>query len=178
MNTLAAAILLLSTAQVGIEAPAARTVRLTAGTPVEVVLVNTLSSDASRVAGRFALRLAAPIVVDGVPVVAEGAPGEGEVIDVARAGMGGKQAKLNIAARFLDLNGQRVRIRGMTLIGSGKSHVDLATGMLLVPFVSLAAPFVRGGEIEIPAGTRATVRLVEDTDLPVALSADRLGTSR
>jgi hypothetical protein len=113
-----------------------------------------------------------------MPVVTEGAPGEGEVIDVAKAGMGGRQAKLNIAARFLDLNGRRVRIRGMTLIGSGKSHVDLAIGMLLVPYVGWAGTFVRGGEIEIPAGTRATVRLVEDTDLPAAFPADPLGASR
>lgn len=175
MHTLAATIFLLSLAQAEIDAPAARTVRLPAGTPVEVALVDTLSSRTSRGAGRFALRLAAPIIVDGVRVAAEGAPGEGEVIDVAKAGMGGKQAKLNIAARFLDLNGQRVRIRGMTLVGSGASHVDLATGMLLVPLVGLTTVFVRGGEIEIPAGTRATVRLVEDTDLPVERSAGQLG---
>jgi hypothetical protein len=174
MNILAT-IFLLSAAQAGFEAPAARIVRLPAGTPVEVALVATLGSMTSKVGERFALRLAAPIVLNGMQVATDGAPGEGEVIDVAKAGAGGKQAKLNIAARFLDLNGQRVRIRGMTLIGAGKSHVDLATGMLMVPYVGLAAVFVRGGEIEIPAGTRATVRLIEDTDLPVEFSADQRG---
>lgn len=177
MNILAA-IFVLSTAQAGIEAPAARLVRLPAGTPVEVELVATLSSGASRMGDRFALRLAAPIVVDGAPVAMIGAPGEGEVIDVAKAGRGGKQAKLNIAARFLDLNGRRVRIRGMTLVGSGESRVDLATGMLMIPVVGLGAAFVKGGEIEIPAGTRAAVRLVEDTDLLVVYPADQLGASR
>ena len=173
-----AAIFLLSVAQAGIEVPAARTVRLPAGTPVEVALVAPLSSSATRVGERFALRLAAPIVQDGVLVASEGAPGGGEVIDVAKAGRGGKQGKLNIAARFLDLNGQRVRIRGMTLIGSGQSQVDLATGMLIVPYGALAAVFIKGGDIEIPAGTRATVRLVEDTDLPAAFPADQSGALR
>ncbi len=151
-----------------VAAPAPRTLRLPAGTQVEVELVDKLSSSVNKLGDRFAIRLAQPISAQGgIDLVAAGAVGQGEVIDVARAGMGGKQGKLIISARYLDLNGRQVRIRGMTLLASGKSRVDLATGVLLVPYAGVAAAFIQGGEIEIPAGARATVRLAEDLDLPL-----------
>jgi hypothetical protein len=151
------------------EAPAApRTLKVAAGTQVEVELVDPLSSTTSKLGDRFAIRLAQPISSQGVDLIAPGATGQGEVIDVARAGMGGRQGKLIISARYLDLNGKQVRIRGMTLLASGKSRVDLATGVLLVPYAGVAAVFIQGGEIQIPAGARATVRLAEDLDLPVS----------
>ncbi len=151
------------------EAPAApRTLKLPAGTQVEVELVDPLSSTTSKLGDRFAIRLAQPISSQGVDLIAAGATGQGEVIDVSRAGMGGRQGKLIISARYLDLNGKQVRIRGMTLLASGKSRVDLATGVLLVPYAGVAAAFIQGGEIEIPAGARATVRLAEDLDLPAS----------
>jgi hypothetical protein len=153
--------------QVSPTSVAPEVLRMPAGTVVEVELVDPLSSSTNRLADRFTIRLSQAIAKDGVEIVPAGATGQGEVIDAARAGMGGKQGKLIISARYLDLNGRRVRIRGMTLMASGKSRVDLATGMLLVPYVGLAAGFVQGGEIEIPAGARATVKLAEDVDLPV-----------
>jgi hypothetical protein len=156
-------------------APAPQVLRLPAGTVIEVELVDPLSSSTNRLADKFAIRLAQPIAKDGVEIVAAGAAGQGEVIDAAKAGMGGKQGKLIISARYLDLNGRRVRIRGMTLMASGKSRVDLATGMLLVPYVGLAAGFVQGGEIEIPAGARATVKLAEDVELPVTTPLQTTG---
>lgn len=147
--------------------PAPAVLHLPAGTPVEVEMAETISSLTSHLADRFSIRLAAPVVRDGVEVVASGAPGQGEVIDVARAGISGKQGKLIISARYLDLNGQQVRVRGLTLMTSGKSRVDLATGVMLVPYVGVASILIKGGEIEIPAGARATVRLAEDVDLPL-----------
>jgi hypothetical protein len=147
-----------------------KVLQLHAGAQLEIELVDNLNSSTNRLADRFSIRLAEPISRDGVDVVAAGAMGQGEVIDVARAGIGGKQGKLIIAARYLDLNGQRVRVRGMTLMASGKSRVDLATGLALV--VSPVAVFISGGDIAIPAGARATVRLAEDVSLPAGAPAE------
>jgi hypothetical protein len=147
--------------------PAPPMPRLPAGSQVEVELVDTLSSRVNKLGDRFTIRLAQAISSQGVEIAPAGATGQGEVIDVARAGMGGKQGKLIISARYLDLNGRQVRVRGMTFMASGKSRVDLATGVLLVPYVGVAAAFIQGGEIEIPAGARATVRLAEDLEPPV-----------
>lgn len=145
---------------------APQTLRLAAGTPLEIELADTLSSGASKLGDRFTIRLTQAISRDGADVVAAGAMGQGEVIDVARAGINGKQGKLIIAARSLDLNGRQVRVRGLSLMAAGKSRVDLATGALLVPYASPIALLIKGGDIEMPAGTRAMVRLVEDVDLP------------
>jgi len=158
---------------------AGKTVRLTAGTLLEVELVAPLSSATSHLGDKFALRLAAPITSDGVEVVAAGATGEGEVIDASRAGMAGRAGKLVLSARRLDLAGRSVRIRGMTLITTtGKSRVGLATGMLMVPYVGLAAGFVQGGEVEIPAGARYTVKLAEDVDLQINPPKDPEGKAQ
>lgn len=140
--------------------------RIPAGTEVQVELTGSVSSATSHVGDKFALRLAEPIVMNGKRVVPAGAIGEGEVIDAARAGMAGRQGKLIVSARYLDLSGRRVRIRGMTFLASGKSHVDLATGVLLLPYVGVTAMLIEGGEIAIPAGTRATAKLAEDVEPP------------
>jgi hypothetical protein len=149
-------------------APAPTASRLPAGTEVQVELAEDIGSATSHVGDRFALRLAEPIVLDGKSVVPAGAPGQGEVIDAARAGMAGKQGKLIISARYLDLAGRHVRIHGMTLLAAGKSRVDLAQGVLLLPYVGVTSALIRGGEITIPAGTRATVKLAEDVELPAS----------
>ncbi|MDB5429146.1 MAG: hypothetical protein JWP35_262 [Caulobacter sp.] len=140
------------------------------GALLQVELVDPLSSKTSKLGDRFAIRLAEPIIIDGVVVVPAGALGQGEVIDANNAGMSGSQGKLIISARYLDINGQHVRIRGMTLIKSGTSHVDLATGVSMMPYVGIAAIFIKGGEIIMPAGTRATVKVAEDTTLPATAS--------
>lgn len=142
-------------------------VRLAKGAELEIELVAPLSSATSKLGERFAIRLVQPIVVDGVTVVAAGALGEGEIIDARGAGHSGRQGKLVVSARFLDLNGRQVRVRGMTLIAAGTSRVDLATGMAMVPYIGLATILVRGGDIEFPAGMRATVKLAEDVEIDV-----------
>lgn len=149
------------------QASPAPVLRLAAGSQIEVELVDALSSRVNKLGDKFTIRLVQPISSQGADIIAAGATGQGEVIDAARAGMGGKQGKLIISARFMDLNGRRVRVRGMTFMAAGKSRVDLATGVLLVPYAGVAAVFIQGGEIEMPAGARATVRLAEDLELPV-----------
>ena len=154
---------------------AGKTVRLAAGTQIEVELVNPLSSATSRLGDKFPLRLATPILSDGVEVVAAGAMGEGEVIDAAHAGMAGRAGKLILSSRRLDLNGRSVRIRGMTLMAAGKSRVGLATAVMLTPYAGLAAGLIQGGEVEIPAGARYTVKLAEDVDLQINPSKETEG---
>jgi len=154
-------------------APAPGAVRLVAGTEFEVELTELLSSRTSKLGDKFAIRLAAPVVVDGVEVVPAGAVGQGEVIDVASAGLGGKQGKLIVAARHLELNGVPVRVRGMTFTVSGTSRVDMATVAVIA--VGAVGYFIQGGNIEIPAGTRATVRLAKDVDLPPRAPSPSIG---
>lgn len=154
-------------------APAPGHVRLAKGTELEIELTTMLSSATSKLADRFSIRLVEPIVVDGVRVVAAGATGEGEVIDAAPKGIYGKRGKLVISARFLDLNGKRTRIRGMSLIAAGKGRVDFASNAAFIPYAGLAAFMITGDEIAFPSGTRATVKLAEDIEIPITITVPK-----
>jgi hypothetical protein len=158
-----------------VAAPSSGVVRVPAGTPVEVELVESLSSKTSKLGDHFAIRVAQPIAIEGAPVLAAGATGQGEVIDVAQAGLVGGRGKLIISARSLDLNGRPVQVRGMTLMVAGKGRVGLAHGVSFIPYVGLASIFIKGGEIEIPAGTHAIVHVAQDVELPATPSTETPG---
>jgi hypothetical protein len=142
---------------------ALKPIKLAAGTQMTVQLMDSLSSRTNRLGETFAMQLVEPVSVDGVVVIPAGATGGGEIIDSAKAGIGGLQGKLIISGRYLDLNGKRVRVRGMTLQASGKSRTDTAMGVMIL--VGLPGVFIEGGDLNMPVGTRATVRLAEDVEL-------------
>ena len=143
--------------------------RVPAGTEVEVELVTPVGTKTQKTGDTFALRLATPLIVSGRIVLRAGAPGVGKVIDASGAGMGGKPAKLVLAAEYLRQGRRRIALTG-ELSGAGRSNATEAsavglTGMLFAPlgFVALA---VHGGAMEFPAGTRATARLADAVVLP------------
>lgn len=185
MSLSAILVCVLSAGAVGPEAPLAspveaggsphqpaRTVLLPARTTLEVELAETLRSDTTPLGYRFSIRLAEPVVRDGVTLIEAGAPGEGEVIDVAKAGMSGRQGKLIIAARHLVFEGRPTTVRGMTVMATGTARVGLATGIALTPYAGPVALLIQGGEIEFPTGMRATVRLAQDYHAPLSGDLD------
>lgn len=144
--------------------------RAPAGTLVEVELVDPISTKVQKSGDSFALRLAAPLVVDGRIVLRAGTPGVGEVIESAKPGLGGKAAKLVLAARYLRLHGKRLPLQGLQMSSAGHNNSTAAqavglTGIAFAPlgFVGLA---VRGGDVELPAGTHAVAKLADDAHLP------------
>ena len=139
-------------------------VRIPAGTSVNVELVDALSSETTLPMMHFALRLVDPIVIDGHELAPAGLLGDGEVIDAVPSGMGGRQGRLITSGRYLDFNGQHVRIRGLQWGAAGTDRSNAALG---VSFFAGAAGFlVQGGEVHMPAGTRGVARLAVDVDLP------------
>lgn len=144
-------------------------IRIPAGTVVEVELTEALSSVTSQREQTFGLRLAEPIVVDGRVVVPAGAPGGGEVIDAHASAFGGREGRLIISGRYLEIAGQRVRIRGMQITAAGERGT--AERIMMIPYANVAAIFIHGGEVEIPAGARGMARLAVDADIPLDLVA-------
>lgn len=134
------------------------------GTLVVVELVDPLSSKSAKPEDKFNLRLAEPLVVNGVTLAPAGASGGGEVIDAAPPGLGGRPGKLVLAARYFVTGGVRVPLRAFKLAGGGKNYstASLVTSELVGPF-GLA---VTGGNVDYPAGTRATAKIAADTILP------------
>jgi hypothetical protein len=140
---------------------------------VEVELTEALSSRTSQIGDRFALRLAAPILIDGREIVPAGAPGAGEVIDADSSGFGGRQGKLIISGRYLEIGGQRVRIRGMQITGVGRDRSTGAIALSTIPYAGLGAIFIHGGEIELPVGASGVARTATDVEVaPMAVSAE------
>jgi hypothetical protein len=168
-----AALLLLATAnpafsqtseQSPADAPA--TVRIPAGTIVQVEFTERLSSEQSQRDQAFGLRLLEPIIVDGREVVHAGATGGGEVLDAVPAGAGGRQGRLIVAGRFLDLNGMRVRIRGMQVMLAGEHRGEAAIVQQMTSAMSAgSADPMRGGNVHIEPGARATAIIAADTDV-------------
>ena len=91
--------------------------RVAAGTTVEVELADQVSTKVQKTGDTFPLRLAAPLVVDGRLILRAGATGGGEVVEASKPGMGGKPAKLVLAARYLTDGKTRVPLQGLQSCG-------------------------------------------------------------
>lgn len=147
-------------------APPSTVVRIPAGTRVQVILKETVSSNSSKSGQKVALELSEPIVIDGATVVPAGAKGTAEVVDAGPARMGGGQGKLQVSGRTLEINGVIVRIRGLNMLRAGEGLVGASTAVSV--FISpLASIAIRGGDIEIPAGTIGEARIALDIDVPL-----------
>ena len=149
---------------------AAATMRIPAGTIVQVELTEALSSQTSQQEQIFGLLLAEPIIVDGREVVPAGAIGGGEVIDAHRSAFGGRPGRLIISGRFIEIGGQRARIRGMQITAAGADRVNAALGVSMIPYAGVAAIFIQGGAVEIPAGARGTALLAADIEIALESS--------
>ncbi len=137
-------------------APAAPSV-VPNGTPIVVEITDLVSSKTALRDDMFNLTLAEPIKLNDVIVIPAGTPGKGQVIDSARPGMAGKSGKLVLSARYLEFEGKQIPIRGLKLNFGAKdnSSVAMATSMA----VGIFGLAVTGGDIEVPAGTRANAKL-------------------
>jgi hypothetical protein len=140
--------------------------RLAAGTPVEVELTQMVSSRVAVEGDRFTFRLVQDIQVDGRTVVAAGAQGDGEVIDVAAGGIAGRPGKLVLVARGLDAGALRIPLRGFHLGSSGRDSSKVAIGLSATPYVGILALAVPGGNVEYPAGVHVLAKVAADTVIP------------
>jgi hypothetical protein len=143
-------------------------------TLVEIELADTVNSKANAIGDHFAFRLARPLEIDGRVVVPAGTPGVGEVVHAARARAGGKAGELILAARYLDLNGQHIPLRSFRYgpsqgkDNSGAVNVGAMVAAATIPGVAMLGYLVAGGEVNVPAGTRANAKVAVETRVPAA----------
>lgn len=148
------------------QTPSPATVRIPAGAEIQMEVVEELSSTASRQGQLFELRLVEPIIVDSQVIVPAGAIGGGEVIDAQPGGTHGVPGVLVVSGRFVEVNGPRVRIRGMQILRGGVDQgMNAAVGFLTYGTQERR----RGGETRIVPGTRATAIIAADVDVPLAV---------
>jgi hypothetical protein len=124
-----------------------------------------LNSKISKMGDFFDIRLAEPIILDGKIVVPAGAVGKGEVIHAAKARAAGKAGELILAARYIEDRGQKIQLRSFKFgETTGTSNRDGA----LIAGVVIAAPIIlliSGGNVDVPAGTRAQAKTSEINEL-------------
>lgn len=144
--------------------------RVAAGTPVKVELVDQVSSAVQKPGDTFALRLAAPLVVDGRVVLRAGTPGVGRVIESAGPGIGGKAGKVVLAASYLKSSRTQVPLNGLQLASPGRDRSKISQGLgvagLAVAPLAVVGIVLPGGDVAIPPGTTATAKVASAVTLP------------
>ncbi|MBP6362206.1 MAG: hypothetical protein KA233_01710 [Novosphingobium sp.] len=135
-------------------------------TPVKIIIRAHLGSKISKSGDWFDIELAEPIVIDGVTVVPAGARGMGEVVHAKKSGGSGASGELILAARYLDLDGKRLRLRSLHIAVAGKdaigtvNTINVAT-VATVPALALIGFFVKGKGIDIPENTVGDAKTAE-----------------
>ena len=133
------------------------------GSPVQLEVVGPISSKTAQRGQTFLLRLTQPLRTAEDMLLLAGTEGTGEVIHAERSRGGGKAGELILAVRYLHGPHGQIKLRGMKLGGSGNDKTAAALGAsLILPL----GGFVRGSEIEIPAGTPASAKLAGAIALP------------
>ncbi len=138
-------------------------------TPVIIRLEEPISSNKNKPGDHFRITVAEDVRIGDALVIPAGSPGEGEVIHAARSGAGGKAGELILAARFVRVGGNEIRLRSFALGVAGKDHSNdaLASSFLIGPF----AMFVKGGVITVPAATLGNAKTALEFQLPAIGSA-------
>jgi hypothetical protein len=152
-------------------------IRLVALTPIQFEFVTALSSRTSRNDEMFPIRLVAPIRVGDRIVVPAGAMGEGQVIQAAKSGWGGKAGELVVTVRYIEYGGVRIPLRrfrigppdgGGPAIGKDNRDTAFAMGVIVSPLLVFA---VSGGEKTVVPGTLGNAIVAADTDVPMPADA-------
>lgn len=141
----------------------ARLYTVAADTELVFEMGATMTSKDNQRGDRFPLRLAEPVRVDGHLVIPAGTPAMGEVVHADRARAGGQAGELVLAARYLEWDGRQLALKSFRA-GVGKDRSKSAMGVAIV--ASVAGFLVRGGQMEMPAGSLISAKLREAAALP------------
>lgn len=102
-------------------------------------------------------------MVDGQQLIPAGVTGMGEVVHAKKTGVG-VGGELVLAARYLDFNGQQIKLRSMQVGGQGKDNQALTFAVGAT--VGLPALFIRGKHIVVPEGSLATAKIAAQVVIP------------
>jgi hypothetical protein len=133
------------------DATVPREARLPLGTTIILVMNAQLNSAENRVGDAIALTVVDDVRIDGEIVIPRGTPAMGEVIWRTGRGAFGRSGKMDIAMRYVELNGVRLPIEGVfRQTGGTPTAAIIASGVLGVA--------ITGSSATIPAGQRIVAR--------------------
>ena len=134
--------------------------RVDADSIVDLETMEPISSRDRKHGDLFGLRLHTSLLRDGVVVIPAGTIGVGEIVHADRARGGGKPGELILAARYLQVGDRHVRLHALKLGATGKDNSGTALAVSMA--IGVFAQFIHGGEVEVPAGTLAQAKLLEE----------------
>lgn len=146
--------------------------QLAANTPVLLSLNSEANSRHMRVGDTFALTVAQDVAVDGHVVIPRGTRAVGEITWRTGKGAFGKSGKMEMAIRYLDLDGRRIPIDGYHRQEGEGNTAGTAAAVLAAGVIG--GLVVTGRSAVVPAGREFTARTIDA--IPVAVSADGRAT--
>lgn len=143
------------------------------GTPVQLRLTHTISSDSSRVGQEVPFEVVDPVSVGGFVIIPKGAVAIARVIESSHKRSMGRGGKLNLSIVYARLaDNEKVTLRAVSE-SQGGGHVGAMTSAMVGVTIICwpAAPlllFVRGKDVTIPAGSEITAFV--DGDMPLDMT--------
>jgi hypothetical protein len=143
------------------------------GTAIKLRLAENLTSATAKMGQQVSFEVVEEVDVEGVPVIAQGAPALATVTTAETKKSMGRGGKLDVnidSVRLLD--GGKAMLRA-TAGGKGGGHVGAMTGAMVGTAIVFfpAAPlflFIHGKDITIPKGTEVTAFVQGDMKLDMA----------
>jgi hypothetical protein len=169
-----AALSVLASQAIAQDSPPATTVPallLPAKTPLILAFSDEVSSKTALKNGEVRFVVAEDLRIGDVLVIPKDTPAIGEVVHVQKSGFGGRGGELILAARYIRLGEQRIPLRSLKPLAgpyAGKNNSDAALAVSIIPYAGLVSLFITGGEIVIPAGTRAVALTAVEAQIPVS----------
>lgn len=134
-------------------------VKIPDGTPMELELMSSVSSKEAQEGDVINFTVVNDVIVNGVTIIAKGAPARARVAVAKKSGRWGKSGKLGWAMQdVMAVDGSRIAIRMEKKLAGDSKGGTVATGVILTSLVFWpAAPlwgFKKGKEVSMPSGKR------------------------
>lgn len=139
---------------------------LPAGTPVQLMVVNEVSTKVAKAGDRFLLRVNAPVTVDGKIVIPIGATGYGEVLKAAGNGALGHAGTLAARLLYLEVGGRHLRLRGDAAEAGKSGTTANVLGFVMLGWAAPLALLSPGNNAKLKAGQLLTGYLDNALPLP------------
>lgn len=137
-------------------------------TEILLAMNSEITSTSHRAGDTFTLSVAQDVRIGEEIVIPRGTRAVGEITWRTGRGAFGKSGKMNIALRYVDLNGQRIPVEG-TYRQEGEGNTLATVGGVIL--VGVFAGFITGSRARIPAGRELAARTA--VAVPFVLSDGR-----
>lgn len=157
---------------------ATKKVLLPDGTEISLEMKGAISPEGARKGDVVDFRVLQPVVLDGSVVIAQDAAARGYVAEALKARSWGRPGKLEIHLKDVTCaDGTRAPIRATKRVEGGGNTGKVTTAVVISGvFFFPVAPlwgFVKGKQIEIPAGTKFQAFVQGDSTVSVVPEGDK-----